>query len=84
MGGEYALVLEFASKKKEFTDDMWQQRREKFQTFFGPGIEATIAETSQGADVALKCDGSGAGRGGSQQRDVLPPLTPGSKPRTQR
>ena len=82
--GSYALVLEFESKKKEMTDDMWQQRRDKFTTFFGPGVEATIVETDLGADVTLKCDGSGAGRGGEAQRDVLPPLVPGMKARSQK
>ena len=34
-------------------------------------------------DVALVCDSSGAGRGGKQQGDVLPPLMPGMKARQQ-
>lgn len=34
-----------------------------------------------GVDVALKVDGSGAGRGGKEQKDVLPPLMPGLKAR---
>lgn len=37
----------------------------------------------QGMDVALVCDGSGAGRGGGEKKDVLPPLMPGMKPRQQ-
>ncbi len=36
-----------------------------------------------GVEVALKVDGSGAGRGGGEQKDVLPPLMPGLKARQQ-
>ena len=53
------------------------------QTFFGPGIAASLAETPAGMDVTLACDGSGAGRGGGEKKDVLPPLMPGMKPRQQ-
>ena len=35
----------------------------------------------QGVDVYLKSDGSGAGKGGKQQSNVLPPLMPGLKAR---
>ena len=35
----------------------------------------------QGVDVYLKSDGSGAGRGGEAQKDVMPPLMPGLKAR---
>lgn len=35
----------------------------------------------QGVDVYLKSDGSGAGRGGAAQKDVMPPLMPGLKAR---
>lgn len=38
----------------------------------------------QGVDVILASDGSGEGRGGEQQKDVLPPLVPGMKARQQR
>ena len=38
----------------------------------------------QGVDLALVSDGSGQGRGGIQQKDVLPPLVPGGKARSQR
>ena len=38
----------------------------------------------QGVDVALISDGSGAGRTGKEQPDVLPPLVPGAKARVQR
>jgi hypothetical protein len=34
-------------------------------------------------EVALISDGSGAGRGGGEKKDVLPPLAPGLKPRQQ-
>jgi hypothetical protein len=37
----------------------------------------------QGIDVYLKSDGSGAGRGGGEQKDVLPPLMPGLPGRRQ-
>jgi hypothetical protein len=40
-------------------------------------------QTEQGVDVALICDGSGAGRGGKEKGDALPPLMPGLKPRQQ-
>ncbi|KAL4419968.1 hypothetical protein ABPG75_007066 [Micractinium tetrahymenae] len=81
--GQYTLVLEFATKKEQMTQEMWDQRQEKIQSFFGPGIVATLSPTDQGMDVALICDGSGAGRGGGEKKDVLPPLMPGMKPRQQ-
>ncbi|KAL4420116.1 hypothetical protein ABPG77_000287 [Micractinium sp. CCAP 211/92] len=81
--GQYTLVLEFATKKEQMTQEMWDQRQEKIQSFFGPGIVATLTPTEQGMDVALICDGSGAGRGGGEKKDVLPPLMPGMKPRQQ-
>ena len=37
----------------------------------------------QGVDVMLASDGSGQGRGGPEQKDVLPPLVPGMKARQQ-
>ena len=45
--------------------------------------DLTIACMSylQGVDVYLKSDGSGAGRGGAAQKDVMPPLMPGLKAR---
>ncbi|KAI7844463.1 hypothetical protein COHA_001966 [Chlorella ohadii] len=81
--GQYALVLEFTTKKEQMTQEMWDQRLDKIQTFFGPGIVAKLKETEQGMDVSLICDGSGAGRGGGEKKDVLPPLMPGMKPRQQ-
>ena len=37
----------------------------------------------QGVDVILASDGSGEGRGGPEQKDVLPPLVPGARARQQ-
>jgi len=81
--GAYTLVLEFATKKDQMTDDMWVERQDKIQSFFGPGILVELTPTAQGEDVALVCDGSGSGRGGGEKKDVLPPLMPGMKPRQQ-
>ena len=81
--GQYALVLEFETKKDQLGDDVWESRRDKIQSFFGPGIVAELTSTPSGEDVALICDGSGAGRGGEEKKDVLPPLLPGMKPRQQ-
>jgi hypothetical protein len=47
------------------------------------GITAKIQPTEQGVDVQLVSDGSGAGRGGGEKKDVLPPLMPGLKARQQ-
>jgi hypothetical protein len=47
------------------------------------GIVAKILPTDQGVDVQLISDGSGAGRGGGEKKDVLPPLMPGLKARQQ-
>lgn len=77
---KYTLVLEF-SIKKEMTLEMWTDRQDKIQTFFGPGVQAHIEKTDQGVDVYLLSDGSGAGRGGKAQQDVMPPLMPGLKAR---
>jgi hypothetical protein len=79
--GRYTLVLEFESK--EMTEQMWTERQPKIQSFFGPGITAALTKSTQGMDVALTVDGSGAGRGGAEKKDVLPPLMPGLKPRQQ-
>lgn len=81
--GRYTLVLEFRTKKEQMTQEMWDQRQEKIQSFFGPGVIAKLIPTEQGQDVALVCDGSGAGRGGGEKKDLLPPLMPGMKPRQQ-
>lgn len=82
--GRYCLVLEF-SIKKDMTLEMWTDRQSKIQTFFGPGITAEIDSPSErSVHVYLTCDGSGAGKGGAQQKDVLPPLVPGAKARSQK
>lgn len=61
----------------ELEEEKWAEFQPKLQSFFGPGIVAKVAKTGQGADVWLIVDGSGAGRGGGQQKDALPPLMPG-------
>ncbi len=98
----------------------WTSRQDKFQSFFGPGVNASLKETEQvgvkmgagllslrmeqtnlcielcstrfaklvnlphqGVDVTLVCDGSGQGRGGPEQKDVLPPLMPNMPARRQ-
>ena len=78
--GGYTLVLSFATSP-DMTLEMWETRLDKIQSFFGPGITATLDKVDQGVDVALTADGSGAGRGGGQQQEVLPPLMPGLAPR---
>lgn len=79
----YTLVLEFASKP-ELTPEMWEDRLPKIESFFGPGIKASLkAIPGKGMDVALAVDGSGAGRGGPAQKDVLMPLVPGAPARRQ-
>mmetsp|Transcript_502 Transcript_502/g.1093 ORF Transcript_502/g.1093 Transcript_502/m.1093 type:complete len:289 (+) Transcript_502:82-948(+) len=80
--GAYALVLEFESEK--MPQDAWEKFQPKIQSFFGPGIYATLTPTDKGMDVALVSDGSGEGRQGLEQKDVLPPLVPGLKPRSQK
>lgn len=77
---KYTLVLEFRTRK-EMTMEMWTDRQDKIQSFFGPGVQADIQKTNEGVDVYLKSDGSGAGRGGAAQKDVMPPLMPGLKAR---
>ena len=42
-----------------------------------------LGQTEKGIDVLLVSDGSGAGRGGKDKGEVLPPLMPGLKPRQQ-
>ncbi|KFM24933.1 Thylakoid membrane protein [Auxenochlorella protothecoides] len=78
----YTLVLEFAAKP-QMERSAWEERQEKFQSFFGPGVVALLEPTEEGMDVVLVVDGSGAGRGGGEKKDVLPPLLPGLKPRQQ-
>eukprot|EP00884_Botryococcus_braunii_P011606 jgi/Botrbrau1/20446/Bobra.145_2s0010.1 len=74
--GAYTLILDFDTSK-DMTLEMWTDRKDTIQTFFGPGIKAEIDPREGGVEVALLCDGSGAGRGEAQQQEVLPPLMPG-------
>jgi len=80
--GRYALILEFENNPR-VPLSQWTNRREKMQAFFGPGIRVELGKTEVGVDVALICDGSGLGRGGQGQSEVLPPLMPGLQPRRQ-
>jgi hypothetical protein len=83
-GGKYSLVVEFKNKQG-FDTTSWAQRLPKFQSFFGPGIEARMSPSKRGnyggMDIALVVDGSGQGRGGGEREGVLPPLLPGLAPR---
>ena len=55
ISGSYALVLEFESPLINL--DTWQERREKIQTFFGPGIQAKISQPEEEkVEVALVTD----------------------------
>ena len=47
------------------------------------GVCMQVEGAFEGVDVKLTVDGSGAGRGGEGQKDVLPPLMPGMKARQQ-
>ena len=48
----YGLILEFDSPK--FTLETWQEKREKIEKFFGPGIRAEITQPKKDRiDVAL-------------------------------
>jgi hypothetical protein len=50
--GAYALVLEFESPLIPL--EVWQQKREKIEKFFGPGVRVTVNQPSEGCvDVAL-------------------------------
>lgn len=80
LDGAYTLVLEFESKLEM---DKWEEFQPKIQSFFGPGVEAILGFKDKVAEVYLKCDGSGAGRGGKERKDVLPPLMPGLPARQQ-
>eukprot|EP00887_Chlorella_sp_A99_P002933 scaffold24.g2933.t1 len=85
------------SRQEALPREAWEERREKFEarargargagmraSFFGPGIIANLDFKEGGrVDVALVVDGSGAGRGGGNKKDVLPPLMPGLKARSQ-
>ena len=43
--GAYTLVLEFETKK-DMTMDMWTDRLDKIESFFGPGIKAKVCFSS--------------------------------------
>ncbi len=45
IGGAYTLVLEFDSPLIKF--ETWQEKREKIERFFGPGLRV---EVTQGED----------------------------------
>jgi hypothetical protein len=50
--GNYGLILEFDSPK--FTLETWQEKREKIEKFFGPGLRAEISQPKKNRiDVAL-------------------------------
>jgi hypothetical protein len=50
--GEYVLVLEFNSPLISF--ETWQQKREKVEKFFSPGVRVEITQPeSDRIDVAL-------------------------------
>eukprot|EP00892_Ulva_mutabilis_P009835 jgi/Ulvmu1/7223/UM035_0009.1 len=81
--GNYTLVMEFLNRNN-LSEEQWLERENKFASFFGPGISATVNLLSDGkAEVALRSDGSGEGMDGQDGSDVLPPLAPGQKPRVQ-
>lgn len=61
LDGRYALTMEFDTKK-EMEKEAWETRLDKIQTFFGPGITASLQDRKGGMDVTLKTDGSGKGR----------------------
>lgn len=55
--GSYTLILEF-NTKRGMTLEMWTDRQNKIQTFFGPGVTAEIEAVQDGrVDVALIADG---------------------------
>jgi hypothetical protein len=50
--GAYTLVLEFDSPLIPF--DTWQQKREKIEKFFGPGVRVDLTKLDENrVDVAL-------------------------------
>ena len=50
--GAYTLVMEFDSPLISL--DIWQNKREKLEKFFGPGVKADIAQPEENrVDVAL-------------------------------
>jgi hypothetical protein len=60
--GAYTLVLEFDSPF--FPLETWQQKQEKIEKFFGPGIHVELTQpTNQKVDVALIASAATAGTG---------------------
>lgn len=52
VAGAYTLVLEFESPLIPF--ETWQEKRQKLEKFFGPGIRVDLTEREEkGVDVAL-------------------------------
>ena len=43
--GNYALIMEFANRNN-MTKEQWDERQEKFGTFFGPGVTALVRFSS--------------------------------------
>lgn len=51
--GAYTLVLEFDSPYVSF--EKWQEKQEKIESFFGPGIQAEVTQSAdKKVDVAMK------------------------------
>lgn len=52
VGAAYTLVLEFESPR--ISIETWQQKQEKIEKFFGPGVRAELTQPSENrVDVAL-------------------------------
>jgi hypothetical protein len=52
LDGTYALILEFESPLIPF--ETWQQKREKIEKFFGPGVRVDMTEGEDNrVEVAL-------------------------------
>ncbi|MBK4730983.1 DUF2854 domain-containing protein [Oxynema sp. CENA135] len=50
--GNYALILEFNSPNLAL--EMWQEKQEKIEKFFGPGVRSRLSEVRKGrVEVAL-------------------------------
>ena len=39
--GNYALIMEFENRNN-MTKEQWDERQDKFGTFFGPGVTANV------------------------------------------
>lgn len=52
IGGAYSLILEFESPRIPL--ETWQQKQEKIEKFFGPGVRAELTQPAENrVDVAL-------------------------------